>query len=689
MTSNSPIIELKNIRKAYKASKYEELVLSELSFAFEKGVVTSILGSSGCGKTTLLNIIGGIDNEFSGELRFKGEAIQDFDKYRRESVSFIFQDLNLINHLDLVKNITIGITNDVVDKEERARELLNRVGLHAHMYKKPHQLSGGERQRVAIARALARDTDVLLCDEPTGSLDETTKEEIMDLIMEVFKGKTIIFITHDEEVAYKYSDMVLTIVDRKIVVKETNVVEENISNTETKQSDSSRDFNKRFQLNLLSKKLGVFNATYILIIITAIFIFGTGIVEKVEQEIDRYLKENNKVDFVRVSTKYTPKGVSEFIEDFNNEYDNLVKGYMLTLNINTRLEGADRTIMNRINSMPPIAKSNFERDIVAGRFPVENNEVLFSKNTAIKMLYEHHVLENTNGYLFKKNKTYDTFRDILNYSDEKLLEEISKVKISYLNTYRHNPKRKYDHDLTVVGILDDEKYLAETTNLVVGHTTKDTIYHVVTSDIYMLDDEFQTYLNSVFLANNEIRFKYFHVITYEEDLDLRKEVFDSLLLFKPILFGRDAVTIQRQNYYDRVYGYKIAIMGGCAILAVFAIISLYNGIRTSIIKNRKNIGIYKSLGYSKGNVKWMFLIEGIIISAYVTCAVFLVWFVINRFLNASIIKALDPAGLLELSNIIHLNVMATIGSMITIAVVILTSINRELGKIKIIKLLKE
>lgn len=689
MTSNSPIIELKNIRKAYKASKYEELVLSELSFAFEKGVVTSILGSSGCGKTTLLNIIGGIDNEFSGELRFKGEAIQDFDKYRRESVSFIFQDLNLINHLDLVKNITIGITNDVVDKEERARELLNRVGLHAHMYKKPHQLSGGERQRVAIARALARDTDVLLCDEPTGSLDETTKEEIMDLIMEVFKGKTIIFITHDEEVAYKYSDMVLTIVDRKIVVKETNVVEENISNTETKQSDSSRDFNKRFQLNLLSKKLGVFNATYILIIITAIFIFGTGIVEKVEQEIDRYLKENNKVDFVRVSTKYTPKGVSEFIEDFNNEYDNLVKGYMLTLNINTRLEGADRTIMNRINSMPPIAKSNFERDIVAGRFPVENNEVLFSKNTAIKMLYEHHVLENTNGYLFKKNKTYDTFRDILNYSDEKLLEEISKVKISYLNTYRHNPKRKYDHDLTVVGILDDEKYLAETTNLVVGHTTKDTIYHVVTSDIYMLDDEFQTYLNSVFLANNEIRFKYFHVITYEEDLDLRKEVFDSLLLFKPILFGRDAVTIQRQNYYDRVYGYKIAIMGGCAILAVFAIISLYNGIRTSIIKNRKNIGIYKSLGYSKGNVKWMFLIEGIIISAYVTCAVFLVWFVINRFLNASIIKALDPAGLLELSNIIHLNVMATIGSMSTIAVVILTSINRELGKIKIIKLLKE
>lgn len=689
MTSNSPIIELKNIRKAYKASKYEELVLSELSFAFEKGVVTSILGSSGCGKTTLLNIIGGIDNEFSGELRFKGEAIQDFDKYRRESVSFIFQDLNLINHLDLVKNITIGITNDVVDKEERARELLNRVGLHAHMYKKPHQLSGGERQRVAIARALARDTDVLLCDEPTGSLDETTKEEIMDLIMEVFKGKTIIFITHDEEVAYKYSDMVLTIVDRKIVVKETNVVEENISNTETKQSDSSRDFNKRFQLNLLSKKLGVFNATYILIIITAIFIFGTGIVEKVEQEIDRYLKENNKVDFVRVSTKYTPKGVSEFIEDFNNEYDNLVKGYMLTLNINTRLEGADRTIMNRINSMPPIAKSNFERDIVAGRFPVENNEVLFSKNTAIKMLYEHHVLENTNGYLFKKNKTYDTFRDILNYSDEKLLEEISKVKISYLNTYRHNPKRKYDHDLTVVGILDDEKYLAETTNLVVGHTTKDTIYHVVTSDIYMLDDEFQTYLNSVFLANNEIRFKYFHVITYEEDLDLRKEVFDSLLLFKPILFGRDAVTIQRQNYYDRVYGYKIAIMGGCAILAVFAIISLYNGIRTSIIKNRKNIGIYKSLGYSKGNVKWMFLIEGIIISAYVTCAVFLVWFAINRFLNASIIKALDPAGLLELSNIIHLNVMATIGSMITIAVVILTSINRELGKIKIIKLLKE
>lgn len=171
------IIELKHISKSYVAQNHKEEVFKDLSFQFKRGIKTAILGSSGCGKTTLLNLIGGVDDDFEGELLFDGKVINDFDQYRRENISFIFQDLNLIEHHNLVKNITISLTNDVKNKEKKALELLEKVGLLEHADKKPRQLSGGEKQRVAIARALARDTDLLLCDEPTGALDGETKQK--------------------------------------------------------------------------------------------------------------------------------------------------------------------------------------------------------------------------------------------------------------------------------------------------------------------------------------------------------------------------------------------------------------------------------------------------------------------------------------------------------------------------------
>ena len=151
------MIRMESVTKRYTVADKEQVVLDNLSYEFKKGVKTSILGESGCGKTTVLNLIGGIDSEYEGNIYFNDELIDDFDKYRRENISFIFQDLNLINNLDLIKNITIGLTNDVLDKESLALEMLDKVGLKEHAYKKPNQLSGGERQRVAIARALSRE----------------------------------------------------------------------------------------------------------------------------------------------------------------------------------------------------------------------------------------------------------------------------------------------------------------------------------------------------------------------------------------------------------------------------------------------------------------------------------------------------------------------------------------------------
>jgi putative ABC transport system permease protein len=187
------MLELKNIKKSYFVGNIETRALDDISVAFREQEFVAILGPSGSGKTTCLNIIGGLDRYDSGELIIKGRKTSDFkdqdwDAYRNNSIGFVFQDYNLISHLSIVANVELGMTLSGVPakkKHKRAVELLEQVGLKEHLHKKPNQLSGGQMQRVAIARALANDPEILLCDEPTGSLDTNTSIQIMDLIKEV------------------------------------------------------------------------------------------------------------------------------------------------------------------------------------------------------------------------------------------------------------------------------------------------------------------------------------------------------------------------------------------------------------------------------------------------------------------------------------------------------------------------
>ena len=191
------MLELKNIKKTYRVGETETKALDGISVAFREKEFVAILGTSGSGKTTCLNIIGGLDRYDSGELIIKGKHTSDFsdrdwDAYRNNSIGFIFQSYNLIPHLSIVANVELGMTLSGVSKAEkhkRALEVLEQVGLKDHLHKKPNQLSGGQMQRVAIARALANDPEILLCDEPTGALDTTTSVQIMDLIREVAKDK--------------------------------------------------------------------------------------------------------------------------------------------------------------------------------------------------------------------------------------------------------------------------------------------------------------------------------------------------------------------------------------------------------------------------------------------------------------------------------------------------------------------
>ena len=203
------MLELKNIKKVYKVGDVETKALDDVSVSFRDKEFVAILGTSGSGKTTSLNIIGGLDRYDSGDLIINGKSTKNFkdrewDAYRNNSIGFIFQSYNLISHLSIVANVEMGMTLSGVsssEKHRRATEALEKVGLKDHIHKKPNQLSGGQKQRVAIARALANDPEILLCDEPTGALDTATSVQIMDLIKKVATDKLVIMVTHNPELA--------------------------------------------------------------------------------------------------------------------------------------------------------------------------------------------------------------------------------------------------------------------------------------------------------------------------------------------------------------------------------------------------------------------------------------------------------------------------------------------------------
>lgn len=228
------MLELKNIYKSYRVGDFRQQALDGVSVSFRKKEFVTILGPSGCGKTTLLNIIGGLDRYDSGDLLVLGKSTKNFtdrewDRYRNGTIGFIFQNHNLIPHLSLLQNVEMGMALSGVPRNERhrrAKEVLEKVGLKEHIHKRPNQLSGGQSQRVAVARALVTDPDVILADEPTGSLDSVTSVQIMDLIREISREKLVIMVTHNADLALQYATRVIHLKDGKIVDDSNPVREE-------------------------------------------------------------------------------------------------------------------------------------------------------------------------------------------------------------------------------------------------------------------------------------------------------------------------------------------------------------------------------------------------------------------------------------------------------------------------------
>ena len=218
------MLKLNNIKKNYETENESVKALKGISIEFRENEFVSILGPSGCGKTTLLNIIGGLDHYTSGDLIIddistKKYKDRDWDTYRNHRIGFVFQNYNLISHQTVLSNVELALTLSGVDKQTRRKkaiEVLEKVGLKDQMYKKPNQMSGGQMQRVAIARALVNDPDILLADEPTGALDTKTSVQIMEILKEISKDRLIIMVTHNPELAKKYSTRIINLLDGEV-----------------------------------------------------------------------------------------------------------------------------------------------------------------------------------------------------------------------------------------------------------------------------------------------------------------------------------------------------------------------------------------------------------------------------------------------------------------------------------------
>lgn len=295
------MLELKNIKKDYKSGNETVHALKGVSLSFRKNEFVSILGQSGCGKTTMLNIIGGLDHYTSGDLLIDHRSTKDFkdkdwDSYRNHTIGFVFQSYNLIPHQSVLANVELALTLSGVSRDERrkrALEALEKVGLKDQIHKRPNQMSGGQMQRVAIARALVNNPDILLADEPTGALDSATSVAIMEILNEIAKDKLVIMVTHNPELAQKYSTRIIRLLDGEVVDDSNPYTIEEKTAEIMKLKKTSMSFITALSLslnNLMTKKARTFLTAFA----GSIGIIGIALILSLSNGVQSYISSVEK-----------------------------------------------------------------------------------------------------------------------------------------------------------------------------------------------------------------------------------------------------------------------------------------------------------------------------------------------------------------------------------------------------------
>ena len=500
------MLQLKDIVKKYNTGGTEVEVLKKVNISFRESEFVSILGASGSGKTTLLNIIGGLDNYTSGDMLLMGRSTKEFtdrdwDSYRNGTIGFVFQSYNLIGHLSVIENVKLALSISGESNKEndiKAKKVLEDVGLGEHLHKKPNQLSGGQMQRVAIARALVTNPKVILADEPTGALDSKTSVQIMELIKEISKEKLVIMVTHNPELARKYSDRIVSVKDGEII-EDTKPYIEQEGNNGYELKKTAMAFSSAIKSsfkNLLTKKF----RSLMTVVASSIEIISIGLVLAISSGMDKYIQtmqnENLSSMPITISSNQINFGIGEDNNTSDSSEENLVPKSRRDVHKNLYSEdalGNGETFIKYIQenakdyySAIDFAKGykikaltkNTKGDIVGVKMDGQDNS---RGNTIFSVLPEDKNLIMNQFEIVKnleQNFEYPKGDEVVLFTAKN--NEIDKNVLKALG-YSENAKVKYEDILgKEFSVVDNNNYYTKIENRFVPATVDEKMYNAGT-----------------------------------------------------------------------------------------------------------------------------------------------------------------------------------------------------------------
>ncbi|UTC78739.1 ATP-binding cassette domain-containing protein [Treponema sp. OMZ 799] len=586
------MLELKNINKSYKIrAGLEQRVLKDLNIVFgDKGLV-SILGRSGGGKSTILNIIGGLCSFDSGEIFYNNKKIEDYNEFRKNKIAFVFQDFNLINHLSSEDNIIAGMTDSITgsikERKEHSVSILKSLNIGEFTKKKPTQLSGGQRQRLAIARMLAKEVDIILADEATSSLDKKNAHHIMDILKDISKEKLVIFVTHDKELAYEYSDRIISLIDGQIlkdenITKDINAESGNSIKSKLSVPKKNNSYKKNTRYLPLKNLKGRAKASIRNIIIIGLIFLSILFSIFMESDYfknymhDIYLQEGIKTSVLDVVKEKLSD--ETLVEKLNMQYKELPNIEHCSYTYNTRIKIAGSNYIEGLQAGKPVlsytnledisSNDYFKKIITAGRFPKKADEVLMSSSGAIALLKELKIGGERLEDQFNTGKL-----------DDKYVFSLVENAFFFVAEYRL-PKIK------ITGLIDSTKVneKAHTVYFINGFTN---LFEIKKGGLYKhglklyktdLSAEKHTELLNAFKENKKIRVNEVH----------QKRV--------SIAYNKIA------SFFDFS---RILLILICSV----SILSLISIFYTTVLERKNEIRIYRSLAYTKKEIVKIFSLE--------------------------------------------------------------------------------
>ena len=618
-------LEIKNVIKEYSIGKMKFRALEDINLSFEKGELVSIMGESGSGKSTLMNLIGGLDSDYQGDILIDGKNLKDFkdkqlDDYRKKKIGFVFQSFNLIPHLSILDNVTIALTLSNVKesvKNEKAVEILTKLGLKEQIKKKPTQLSGGQKQRVAIARALINDPDIILADEPTGALDSQTTTQILNLLKEIAddEGKLVIMVTHSEKVA-SVSSRVVEISDGKIVRDE---MAENYQKRTTKRQlivhkekqeiarekpkkEKHLSFYSALKLsfhNMWSSKVkNILMAIGVSISLIALIImlsFGSGLTGYINSLAQSYsdptIATISKSGLDRYGNEIEDQGGMNFMpdmfeEDEINEIKEELNAYLKSNNIDFQIiSDGDNQNLSYGFIMPTMMAGNVNFTKTDGNSVSESIMVTYTTPP----YYNESNLITENSKISGKDEIMlsKAIVDLMGFENP---EDVIGEKVTLKINFNYNEQNiDIDKVVTISGLVD----VAVFSGMLIMYIDYDFLNDCVKeqspsglkpSHLYIqTDSEKTTNLINSYIKNN------------------RKDLTGSVEEQLASMFSEMMST----------FSIALAIIGGISLLV--ALIMILVVLYMSVSERTREIGVLKSIGARKKDIKLIFSTESLLI----------------------------------------------------------------------------